>query len=352
MHRRGTAATTPSAARTTTPDYLREDDEELLLVPSTASAVARPLRGILRLLEGQIVFTRNNRASTFGGEWAATRLGDPYEQNDAADGAFVAMHRYHGPTLRESHSNLQKQKRKKRQRRRIQITTDTTTTSSGSETQPIVGGSSSQSGLEKEQQQMQHPHSWTRLDNVISRHKFVAIFVVQGVANASGNFCYSRHMLELRKILATDYHDVLTTLVLDVGNGSSHHNNSNNPMLPSLGSDEETGDNGNDDDSPPHHHPFCIGTGFGLLPLSSTTTSTALALLNVTKIPSLIIVDAKSGRIVSRDAILAVERNDSHGVVNRWQAGKSGLTLFQQLVAAATCDCHHGPCCDGGCAIQ
>jgi hypothetical protein len=80
---------------------------------------------------------------------------------------------------------------------------------------------------------------------------------------------------------------------------------------------------------------FCLGTGFALFQHSCSL----MTMLNITKLPSVLILDSTTGRIVSHhDALLAMEWNDSHSVINSWQQGKSGLSCLQKLFATLTCE--------------
>jgi hypothetical protein len=285
----------------------------------------KPLRGLLKLLEGQIAPPLLESAN-------ANAINERGTTN-------VDCYRYHGPTLRESQKELQKRKRTSRKNKNAaEVEADV----------PLL---------------LQHSKHSTNFHTAVRRHKFVAFFVVQGIQNVGGNPCYSAHTLNLRTILATDYHDVMTTFVLDLGGNGSGSIGGSNAMLP-FGDcdDEEDGgavaaarDN-DDNNAEPQSHPFSKGTGFCLFPTTPFSVSTTLALLNVSKIPSMVVLDSFTGKVVSRDAIISIERNDSHTVVNRWQSGRSGLSLWQQMGAVATCDCAHGPCCSGGggscCVIQ
>jgi len=268
-----------------------------------------PVRGLLKLLQGQIPIDDD----------VATDGVTSVEKNNRSE-PYVSVYRYHGPTLRENQKELQKKKR--------------TTTSQ------------KHSNDDQSHLLIPHPKHSITFESVVRRHKFVAFFVVQGFRNASGKTWYSAHTLNLRRILATDYHDVMTTFVLDLGSGSSIGTANIQPMMEFV--DEETGEMVEPSSS------FCNGTGFCLFPTVGSTTTTLLALLNVSKIPAVVVLDAFTGRIVASDAILAIERNDGHTVVNRWQSGRSGLSILQQLGAIATCDCSHGPCCSGsggGCCV-
>ena len=245
---------------------------------------------------------------------------------------------------------------------------------------------------QQQQQNYPHPHSSSTFEELIGRHRFVCFFVVQGFRGGGGGdggggrrkrrssssssstcfYYYSAHTLNLRKLIATEYHDVMTTFVIDTGNISSNNGVSGNIYSACSIDDVENGvidvdvdvDNNNfennfndeaeNDDEASH---FCSGTGFAVYPpptttttttttfLSSTTTATTLALLNVAKVPSVVVIDTSTGRVVSRDAILAIEKNDSHTVINRWQSGRSGLSCVQQFCAAMTCESEDVSCC-------
>lgn len=268
----------------------------------------KPLRGLLKLIQGQI---------------PPPLLEIANDTNETETNVYC--YRYHGPTLRESQKELQKKKRMTSRNKKNKNSAE------GEGSFPLL---------------LQHSKHSTTFETAVRRHKFVAFFVVQGLQNAGGNPCYSAHTLKLRTILATDYHDVMTTFVLDLG-GSGSGSISSNAMLP-------FGDEGGDDEetrgamAAAASHPFCKGTGFCLYPTNPFSVSTTLALLNISKIPSVVVLDSFTGRIVSSDAIISIERNDSHTVVNRWQSGRSGLSPWQQVGAVVTCDCSHGPCCGGG----
>ena len=289
------------------------------------------LRGLLKMLQGQIP-----SAASLVGPTALT-ASTPYNGDNGhqPSDAVVSVYRYHGPTLRESQKALLKKKTKRKSR------TAVVAASNNGE-----GGNTGGAGGAGAVPLLRH---FTPFANAVQRHKFVAFFVVQGVRNAGGTLCYSAHELKLRSILATDYHDAMMTFVLDAG--SSHGGRETY--------DEECGNGGDDDDEDGgSHHPFCRGTGFGLFPTTPLSVPTVLSVLNVTKIPAVVVLDAGTGRTVAHDAILAIERNDGHGVINRWQSGKPGLSPWQQVGAVATCDCSHGPCCAGSgggggcCTIQ
>ncbi len=133
-----------------------------------------------------------------------------------------------------------------------------------------------------------------------NRHRYVCFFVVQG---HSSNY-FSNHCLQLRKRLAEDYHDVMTTFLMNIGDKNS--------------SCDDT--------------IFCHGTGFAAIP----ATPLLLSMLNVNQVPTIIILDNATGQKISRDAMIAMEWNDAHSVINAWQKGKSGLSFAQKTIAVAT----------------
>jgi hypothetical protein len=143
-----------------------------------------------------------------------------------------------------------------------------------------------------------HPpsHSFTDL---VRRHRFVCFFVVQP---GSGSY-YSSHDLLLRKRLATGFHDSMTLFVVSLS-----------------------------DQYLPEESSFMHGTGFAAL----GSTPVLMSLLNVTQVPTIVIIDSNTGRPVSRDSALAMEWNDPHDCLNAWQAGGSGLTACQKVFSLAT----------------
>jgi hypothetical protein len=58
--------------------------------------------------------------------------------------------------------------------------------------------------------------------------------------------------------------------------------------------------------------------------------------LNVTQVPSLVIIDSTTGRPLSTDAALAIEWNEPHRVINAWQRKSSGLSLSQKMFSVLT----------------
>lgn len=160
--------------------------------------------------------------------------------------------------------------------------------------------SASHSTLMKRRRRKHHdlpvPNHSASFEHLATRHQYVCFFVVQG--NAS-NF-YSNHCLLLRRRLSQDYHDVMTTFLL------------------SMGDDTSVGI-------------FCEGTGFSHLP----STPTVRSLLNISQVPCVIVVDVKTGQKMPQDAMLAMEWNDAHTVINSWQRGRSGLSCTQKMLAVA-----------------
>lgn len=132
-----------------------------------------------------------------------------------------------------------------------------------------------------------------------NQHRYVCFFAIQG--NRS-NF-YSAHSLALRKLLAGNYHDVMSTFLLFLG-----------------------------DVDDPSSNLFGLGTGFAVLPPSTVVMS----LLNIQELPALVIIDRTTGAKISRDAALALEWNNPQDVINSWQRGRSGLSCTQKLLALST----------------
>lgn len=138
--------------------------------------------------------------------------------------------------------------------------------------------------------------------DLVSEHRFVCFFMVQG----GGNFHYSPHTLTLRKTLALKFHNRMTIMVVFCGKDSGEAS--------SL---------------------FAQGTGFASVPSSSTLMS----ILNITQVPSLVILDTKDGRPISSDAGLALEwynRNDPQELLDAWVQQQSGLTPTQKVFSVLT----------------
>jgi hypothetical protein len=312
-------------------------------VQTTTTTPSTKLRGLLKLLKGQIC-NPNSTHSTSS------------TPNDT-----VSVYSYEEDTLLETHKEFQKR------RKRSEL---------------LLQHSSSP--------------SLSSFEEVICRHRFVCFFVIQGrsrrrgrgrkKSTTSSSSYYCTHTLNLRKVIAAEYHDVMSTFVIDIGSTFSSNNNSNSnsnsnvdtcvsvdynkdPLLPLAGDgddkedghrqnnngevlygDEETIINDRHEEEEEdlscssNNNNFCSGTGFTVFP-STVSISTILAILNVSKIPSVVVIDTTTGRIVSRDAILAIEKNNSHTVINRWQSGKSGLSFSQSICAAVTCQSEDFSCC-------
>jgi hypothetical protein len=191
----------------------------------------------------------------------------------------------------------------------------------------------------------QRPETFS-FQELASRHRFVCFFFVQWHPLHH----YSQHTLKLRKLLANGYHDSMTTFVIMMGG----HDQSETAGARDIGGIENDGNDnaGNggrrrrDKDEEamdtPHVDNFFFfhGTGFAVFP--SEQNDIVWNMLNISQLPSVIVNDTTTGRIVSADALLAIERNDPHFVINSWQQGKSGLSCLQRLLAAATCEgsCH------------
>lgn len=147
----------------------------------------------------------------------------------------------------------------------------------------------------------QHPSQPSTFDELVNRYRYVCFFFVQG----NPSHFYSIHCLTIRKRLAAEYHDVMTTFLVNVGASAS----------------------GPGDDSI-----FCQGTGFAVLP----PTPVLLSMLNISQVPVAIVFETATGQRISRDAMLAMEWNDPQSVINAWQRGKSGLDCTQKALAIAS----------------
>lgn len=249
------------------------------------------LRGILKLLEGPLADATPSASSS----------------------TLLPIFDFDPMSLHETQSSLQKKRR-----RRNNITTN-----SMSHCSP-------------------YPHSrLVPYPELVSLHRFVCFFFIQ--KNSSDH--YSPHTLRLRRILATEYNDSMTIFVVQIGDNNS------NRSYPPIGLSPDTGLGGDDDatDSTRNQQhywgggdlwynntnsSFCLGTGFCTFPALSVVTT----LMNVTQLPTVVIVDTTTGRSLPSDAILAVERNDSHTVINSWQQGKSGLSFVQKVITILTCE--------------
>ncbi|KAG7359738.1 hypothetical protein IV203_034836 [Nitzschia inconspicua] len=171
-------------------------------------------------------------------------------------------------------------------------------------------------------------------------HRFVCFLVVQ----YSHGLHHSKNTLSIRKLLALEYHELVTTVVVMVGQ----------PRAPTADTRTETtsllqtncqGDK--DDDivgiattnqiNNDGGNVFCNGTGFALLSLHNT--SILLSMLNVTQVPSVVVVDTVTGRRLGDTALLAMEHHRDHPqrVIDAWEQGKSGLSCCSTMLAIATC---------------
>jgi hypothetical protein len=165
-------------------------------------------------------------------------------------------------------------------------------------------------------------------------HRFVCFLVVQYAANA---LCHSQHSLAIRKLLALAYQDLLTTVVIMVGRPAQGQAQETSALLTRSGDslDEEGGAGGISDVL--DDNIFCHGTGFSLLCMDHT--SVLLSMLNVTQVPSVVVLDTVTGRQLGDTALLAMEHhaNNPHQVIQAWEQGKSGLSCCSKFLAMVTC---------------
>lgn len=313
-------------------------EEEVRLLPKT-----KKLRGLLQLLHGQIT---NHITSCAASNRNTT---EP-----------VLLYNYNQHILHNTQLDFQKgrrRRRRKKQRRWHDHNNDVVVDEMGKTTDDDIE-------MKKILHRYRDSNQTVSFSSIVNKHRFVCFFIVQG-------YHYCKHTLNLRQILATDYHDVISTFVIDTvtcttkpiilnytnnnekGDGSIHSTmddtidnieNGNSDIISNNNhnckeNEEVFTDLSNDNDDS-----FCKGTGFAKFPLSHHNLSNVLALLNVTKIPSLVIIDTITGQTVSRDAILSIENNDCHTVINRWQMGKSGLSFTQQVCAHVTCQSEYSCC--------
>jgi len=161
-------------------------------------------------------------------------------------------------------------------------------------------------------------------DDMATQHRYVCFFVIQG--NTS-NF-YSNHTLSLRRRLSQEYHDVMTTFLVSLDSGSS---------LGRGGDEDDDEENTNETVDN-----FCQGTGFCYLP--ERKIPLLRSMLNISQVPSIVILNVTTGQKLSDEAMLAMEWNDSHTVINAWQKGQSGLTCMQKMMAILTFQGNSSPC--------
>lgn len=170
------------------------------------------------------------------------------------------------------------------------------------------------------------PSSFVEL---VGLHKFVCFLIIQ-----DDGLYQSNHVLTLRRRLATGYHDCMTVFVVPLNStragakSTSTSSASSNILL------EDPNEN-----DVPSSSLFAVGTGFTLLPPSAVLRT----VLNVTQVPTVVIIDTSTGRPLSLNAILALEWNAPHEVLQAWHTGHSGLTTLQLVGAIATCQSQE--CC-------
>jgi hypothetical protein len=162
------------------------------------------------------------------------------------------------------------------------------------------------------------PKSFVEL---VGLHKFVCFFIIQDDGNYQSN-----HVLTLRQRLATGYHDCMTVFVVPLNSTSTMSTTS-----VSRSSRSSLLEDPNDDAVPSSL--FAVGTGFTLLPPSALLRT----VLNVTQVPTVIILDTSTGRPLSPNASLALQWNAPHEVLQAWHTGHSGLTTLQLIGAIVTC---------------
>eukprot|EP00536_Pseudo-nitzschia_multiseries_P015362 jgi/Psemu1/42227/gm1.42227_g len=316
--------------------------------------MAQPqLRGLLKLISGQIGTTTATMHSNSNNSNNNSNSNSNVDSGSlTAPSGLVSVYRYHGETLRTSQVELQSKPRSRRRRRRRQ------------QEQEIeykhkqVPSADEECGFAMDTDSASQPfleHSSTTLPfaTVVARKRFAAFFVVQGhekksaSACATGSHhCYSAHTLALRKRLARDYHDVMGTFVLDLtapAPGESFGGDDELFEGYDCESNRRRFDSGSAD--------FCRGTGFAVVPTTSRNTSTLLMLLGgIQKVPFVVVVDTVTGRTLPKDAMLAIQTNDPHSVVQRWQHPRryycpSGLTPCQTLGKALLCGSEDYSCC-------
>ena len=85
-----------------------------------------------------------------------------------------------------------------------------------------------------------------------------------------------------------------------------------------------------------------LGTGTGFVGMECDPT--VLTILNITQLPTVVVIDTKTGRPLLSSgrhnhhrAMAAIEYNDPDTVIQAWKQGKSGLTCCQSIWTIATC---------------
>jgi hypothetical protein len=156
--------------------------------------------------------------------------------------------------------------------------------------------------------------------------------------------------------LALEYQDFVTTFVIMVGRPAKDKNKMVQPqeidtLLQSTMEERNknmdvehastwNGKQSDLDDNDDVWDLYCLGTGFALLPNNNSNTSLLLSMLNVTQVPSIIVIDTATGRQVGGDvALLAMvsNRDNPQRILQAWEQGKSGLSCCETLLAMATC---------------
>jgi hypothetical protein len=151
-------------------------------------------------------------------------------------------------------------------------------------------------------------------------HKFVCFFIIQ-----DDGLYQSNYVLTLRQRLATGYHDCMTIFVVPLNSTTT----STAFVSGSSGSSSLL----EDPNDAARRSLFALGTGFTLLPPSALLRT----VLNVTQVPTVVILDTSTGRPLSHNASLALEWNAPHQVLQAWHSGHSGLTTLQLVGAIVTC---------------
>ena len=82
---------------------------------------------------------------------------------------------------------------------------------------------------------------------------------------------------------------------------------------------------------------FCDGTGFAYIPLDHPNRMTILALLVVSCVPSVVVIENKTGRRITDLGMQAIDMNENAKVVlERWSRRQSGLDSMQWTMTS----CH------------
>lgn len=256
------------------------------------------LRGLLKLLKGQIIINNPTTTSSIIDNNSTTTTTTIINNN-------VSVFSYNADILRATQTGFQK--RRKRQRRPQSLNDSrwcqyddiqTLSSSLSISSRPVLSS----------------------YEEIIDKHRFVCFFVIQGrnrirgrsndnnnnKSTATTSYCsyYCKHTLNLRKIIATEYHDVMSTFVIDTGSGFDR-SKFNDILLPMADNkDEEDGNMYNEATNDSNNHKeeegffsnnFCSGTGFAIYPLppsqptNNSYLSTTLTVLNVSKIPSVVV---------------------------------------------------------------